>query len=356
MSEAGALAVPAERKPNLRQIARDNAGYGIIAVSLLLLWILDPGQLPITVRYVVRSAVLLSPLLVATFGLNAYLIAADANSAVMRVFDGRVSVMIVSSTLLGALSPLCSCTVVPMIAVLLQAGVPLGPIMAFWMASPLVAPETFTMTAALLGLPFATARLVTAIAVGLLAGFATEALQRLGYFKRPIHPRLLLQGIGQSFALSAGRVKPRWRFWTVPERRTVFRKEFLRSANLMTTWLVVAFLLESVLGAYAPSDVLLRFFGTQSAYAIPVAAFAGMPVYINGVAALPLVKAFVDTGMSPGAALAFIVGGSATSLPAMFAVLPLVRRPVFIWYLVVAWVGAILSGYAYQVFLALAGS
>jgi hypothetical protein len=350
------MAVPAERKLNLRVLIRENAGYGIIAVSLILLVALDPRQFLSTIAYAGKGLLFLSPLLIVTFGLNAYLKAADANNAVMGIFGGRTAVMIVASTLLGALSPLCSCTVVPMIAVLLQAGIALGPIMAFWMASPLVAPETYAMTGAVLGFPFATARLVTAILVGLLAGFATAALQRAGFFKRVVHPRLLLQQGGQTFSANTGKVKAHWKFWTEPERRVTFRKEFLHSANLMTTWLIVAFLLESLMIAYVPGDAIVGFFGTDSAFSIPVAALAGMPVYINGVAAIPMVKAFVHAGMSQGAALAFIVGGSATSLPAMMAVLPLVRKPVFIWYLIVAWSCAILSGYAYQAFLSLTGS
>jgi len=353
MAQADALAVPVPSKPNLRALFRDNAGYGIIVLAVVVQAALDPKELPSTLFYVGRSVVVFSPLLALTFGLNAYLKAADASNAVMGLFGGRTTFMIVASTLLGALSPLCSCTVVPMIAVLLQAGVPLGPIMAFWMASPLVAPETYAMTGAVLGFEFATARLITAILVGLFAGFATTAVMRAGLFKRPLHPRLLLAGAGQSFAANPGSVKAHWKFWKDPERRITFRKELIHTAILMTTWLVIAFMMESLMLTYVPGDLLLKVFGTQSAFSIPVAALAGMPVYVNGVAAIPLVKAFVHAGMSQGAALAFIVGGSATSLPAMFAVLPLVRKPVFFWYLAIAWTGAILSGYAYQAFLGL---
>lgn len=355
MAQAEALAVPAPSRPNFKDLFKDNAGYGIIILALILQAVLDAKQLPSTLFYVGRSVLFLSPLLLATFGLNAYLKAADASNAVMGLFGGKTAFMIVASTLLGALSPLCSCTVVPMIAVLLQAGVALGPIMAFWMASPLVAPETYAMTGAVLGFEFATARLVTAIMVGLFAGFATTAAVRMGFLKKPLHPRLLLQGMGKSFSANTGQVKVHWKFWKEPERRVTFRKEFVQTAVVMTTWLVIAFLMESVMLTYVPADALVNFFGTQGAFAIPVAAVAGMPVYINGPAAIPLVQAFVHAGMSKGAAMAFIAGGSATSLPAMFAVLPLVRKSVFAWYLFIAWSGAILSGYAYQLYLGLTG-
>ena len=74
----------------------------------------------------------------------------------------------------------------------------------------------------------------------------------------------------------------------------------------------------------------------------------GVPAYLNGFAAVPLVGGLMDLGMVSGAALAFLVAGGVTSLPAAMAVFALVRRPVFLWYLACALAGSLLVGYAYQ--------
>ena len=66
--------------------------------------------------------------------------------------------MVVFASLMGALSPFCSCGVIPLIAALLASGVPLAPVMAFWLASPLMDPSMFLITTGVLGLQFAIAK------------------------------------------------------------------------------------------------------------------------------------------------------------------------------------------------------
>jgi uncharacterized membrane protein YraQ (UPF0718 family) len=76
-----------------------------------------------------------------------------------------------------------------------------------------------------------------------------------------------------------------------------------------------------------------------------------VPAYLNGYAAIPTTGALLALGMTPGAALAFMVAGAVTSIPAAVAVFALVRRPVFLWYLALALVGSTAAGYAYQAWL-----
>ena len=81
------------------------------------------------------------------------------DKVIRRAFSARVGVAILVATLVGAFSPFCSCTVVPIIAGLLMSGVPLAPIMSFWIASPSMDPEIFTFSVGLIGWNLAIARL-----------------------------------------------------------------------------------------------------------------------------------------------------------------------------------------------------
>ena len=100
--------------------------------------------------------------------------------------------------------------------------------------------------------------------------------------------------------------------------------------------------------AYVPSDLVTRVAGTGSLLSILGATLIGIPSYLNGNAALPLVAGLIDKGMAPGAAMAFLVGGGVTSIPAMLAVFGIARSRVFAAYLALATIGALLSGLAYQ--------
>ena len=94
-------------------------------------------------------------------------------------------------------------------------------------------------------------------------------------------------------------------------------------------WLLLAFVLESLMVAYVPADLVTRIAGDGSFLSILGATLVGIPSYLNGNAALPLVAGLIDKGMAPGAAMAFLVGGGVTSIPAALAVFGIARRQVF---------------------------
>ena len=77
----------------------------------------------------------------------------------------------------------------------------------------------------------------------------------------------------------------------------------------------------------------LRWWAATSAFAIPLAAAVGVPAYMNGYAAIPLISGLLEMGMSNGAALAFAAAGAVSCIPAAIAVWALVRRSVFVLYL-----------------------
>ncbi len=99
---------------------------------------------------------------------------------------------------------------------------------------------------------------------------------------------------------------------------------------------------------WLPAEVIAANLGGEAGLAIPIAVAIGVPAYLNGFAAVPLIGELMSMGMTPGAALAFLVAGGVTSLPAAMAVFALVRAPVFLWYLAVSLLGSLAVGFAYQ--------
>ncbi len=107
--------------------------------------------------------------------------------------------------------------------------------------------------------------------------------------------------------------------------------------------------------AWLPAETVTSVLGGGGWSAVPLSVAVGVPAYLNGFAAIPLIGELMDLGMAPGAALAFLTAGGVTSLPAAMAVYALVKRPVFAWYLGLALVGSLAVGYGFQGLLALAG-
>ena len=313
---------------------------------LSALAIFDPMQMLASLTFSLSQFGQVLPFLGLAILLAAYAKASHADSLIAKVFSGHVAGMIVMAALLGGLSPFCSCGVIPLIAALLTMGVPLPAVMAFWLSSPLMDPSMFMLTFGTLGLTFALAKTVAAVGVGLLGGFTVLAFRNSPLFATALKPGIGDGGCGAS-ALRGG-AQINWKFWSDHESRGVFSQELLRSFLFLGKWLLLAFLLESLMLTYVPAEWISQFLGTGGFTGTALAALIGVPAYLNGYAALPLISGLVNAGMDPGAAMAFLIAGGVSSVPAAIAVFALVRLPVFAAYLLLAFVGAVLSGLAFN--------
>ena len=319
----------------------------VVATALV-----SPAQALETLRFAGLNLVLVGPYIVVATALMAAARASWADVLLGRAFVGRTGIMIILAALVGTVSPLCGVQVLPLVAALLAMGVPLSAVMAFWVSSPVTDPPMYAVTVGVLGASFANAKTLAALVLGLAGGFATLGLQGMGVFGAPLKGALAT-GAGCAPPAIDRAAAPAWRFWRSTDGRATFRHEALGAANLVTKWLAMAFLLESLMLAAVPAEALASLLGEASAWAIPFAVAVGVPAYVHGYAALPLMGGLMEMGVAPGAALAFMLAGAITSLPAAIAVFALVRAPVFAWYLFQAVAGSLVAGYAYALFLAL---
>ena len=322
-----------------------------VGALLLALFVFSPQQGMATLGFALANLVGTAPFLLLSIAMAAYAGASGADNLIARAFQGHTATMIVAASLVGALSPFCSCGVIPIIAALLSMGVPLAPVMAFWLASPIMDPSMFVMTSGILGIGFAGAKTLAAIGIGLLGGFGMHALRNSAVFADPLREGVGNGGCGGSSVRAPKPVV--WAFWREPERLARFRTSGLKTTWFLGKWLFLAYVLESLMLAYVPAEMVSSLLGGGGLAPIAVATLVGVPAYLNGFAALPLVDGLVDQGMMPGAALAFMVAGGVTSIPAAIAVWALVRKPVFFAYLAFALSGSFAAGLLFQIGLTL---
>ena len=340
--------------PALNQVGSRLKGIGhgwlgLIAV-LALQAVLDGEALPGTLAGVAGSFASTAPFLLLAVAFAAYSKATGADTLIARAFVGREAQMVLVAALFGAASPFCSCGVIPVIAALLAMGVPLSAVMAFWLASPLMDPAMFAMTTGILGLEFAVAKAVIAAGVGASGGYLTMALGRTGLLTNPLREGVGNGGCGASSVRNAN-APVHWKFWNEGLRRETFAKNAGSNLLFLGQWLALAFALEAMMLTYVPQEAVASVLGGDSWFAIPLAATVGIPAYLNGYAALPLVSGLMEQGMTAGAGMAFLVAGGITCIPAAIAVWALARPPVFALYIASAFGGAILFSIAATMFL-----
>jgi hypothetical protein len=207
-------------------------------------------------------------------------------------------------------------------------------------------PSMFILTAGVLDLEFAVAKTMAASGLGLFGGFVVHLMMRGGAFADPLRA-----GIGNGGCGGASVRAPKpvvWQFWTQPERRAKFAKIALNTTLFLAKWLILAFILESLMLAWIPAETVTSALGGEGLLPIITATLVGVPAYLNGYAALPLVGGLIGQGMAPGAGLAFLVAGGVTSIPAAMAVWALAKPQVFALYIGLSLTGAFASGVLFQ--------
>ena len=354
--------------------------------------------------FVINAFIHIWPYLVITIPIAVAVNMSGASKHIKRAFDAGPITAILLATLVGAFSPFCSCGVIPVIAALLIGGVPLPPVMAFWVASPSMDPEIFFLSVGTIGWDLAVWRLVGTLVMSLSAGFITYALMQTGWIDPDVlkhrtvsdAPGLTsrIKAAGFAFttrlkkmvtlkpeplvpaqaasccdggSVAVTQIQP-----SVPATKIEIQgsgaledapsscgsgcdqkesfwnrlgKESTSATLMVMKFMALAFFLEALIVLYIPEEWITSIMGKDNAWAIITAGFLGVPVYTSNLSALPMVSGLLTQGMSPAAALAFLISGPTTTLPAMAAVWTLVKRRIFILYVSFALVGAILLGH-----------
>ena len=336
-----------QRTPDLPGLWRrtDKAWLAVAVIPLVVL-ILDAARFLPVVSTALGAFAGTAPIIVFAITAVAYVKASGAETLIAKAFEGDPKRMIFMAALLGGLSPFCSCEVIPFIAALLAVGAPLSAVMAFWLASPLMDPAMFFVTAGELGLPFALGKTAAAVALGLFGGFATLIFARSAVFADPLREKPQVGGCCGVKKPFQG--QPVWKFWQETKRRETFRDSWVENALFLVKWLMIAYLFEAIMIEYETTQYVARFLAGEGIVTIFLATLIGMPAYLNGYMAVGLMGGLVEQGMSDGAAMAFVIAGGVSSIPAAIAVWALVKPRVFAAYLGFAMVGALLAGLAWN--------
>jgi len=312
-----------------------------------------------------------------------YLVASVLIAAILKVFlDGdRVSVLLKRSRGIGILAatgvavatPLCSCGTTAVILGMMAASMPWAPIVAFMVASPLSSPEGLVYSAGIFGWPFAIAYFGSSILLGLLGGLVALLLDRMGLLAGQLRFQSHAEDLscvvsGSSVAIDpcscacTSAPPPQPVCCGVAAQASTASGKRNTSALLRAILDVSKFILPMFIGfaflgyllnGLVPASLMATLFGRKMVFGVPLAASVGLPLYINSEASIPLARAFMDSGMSPGAIMAFLIAGSGTSVGAIGGALTIARWRVVALVVFVLWMGAIGVGYGYNGLLAL---
>lgn len=288
-------------------------------------------------------------LLISIFVSAALKLYVDDNT-ISRYLRNNTKNSILLSTGIAVGTPLCSCGTTAIMLGMMASTVPWAPIVAFLVASPLTSPQELFYSAGLFGWKFAIAFFIASILLGLVGGAIAAIAETRGWLinQARMSPTASIGLGGAPISLDLPVLAP-----SLPnEKKSVTIHSWLQeildvSKRLLPLFIGFTFL-GYLLNGLIPAAWISNLFGAGHVYSIPLAATLGLPFYINTEASLPLVRAMIDSGMSEGAALAFLITGAGTSLGAIAGALTIAKWRVIGIVIGTLWVGSIVVGLVYN--------
>ena len=306
----------------------------------------------------------------------------------------------------GAIIPICSCGIVPVLAGMVEAGIPLGPTMAFLIAAPMLNVPTVFMTAGVLGWEMAVGRILATFGIALAVGQVLAYWQRkhrglhrllrikitpklspeLQQFAYQIGikminasdgistPELGAENESKLFQLEeAGLIERndagRWQLveadteapqnacFVLPTgdiRRTFPEKlrdavstayDFFLQLNF---YLVLAVVIAGAIKVLIPTSVIVNFVGGESLNSVLVASLVSVLAYVCTYVEVPTAVALIAKGMGGGATLAYLLGGPGLSIPSIAMLSGVFKARVLALYVIVSFVGCVVAGYIFN--------
>lgn len=242
---------------------------------------------------------------------------------------------------LGAVTPFCSCSTIPIVVGLLQSGAPFSGIMSFLLTSPILNPAIIALFLKFFGIK---ATLIYAVFTFVFAVVMGLVLDKLGFEKQV--KKVVIKGGAEDEVVYE---KLEGTFW---QKNIVAWKHSLIEALKLFKGVVIYLIIGAGIGAFiyefVPTEFLARFAGAGNWWAVPVAAVLGIPMYIRTETMIPIASILIGKGVGYGTMIALIIGGAGASIPEVSLLSSIFKKKMVIAFVGCVFFVATLTGYLFN--------
>lgn len=241
------------------------------------------------------------------------------------------------ASLLGIITPFCTCSAIPLFLGFIEVGVPLGVTFSFLVASPMINEVALVLLFGLFGwkisLLYIGSGLIVAIFSGIMIGkFRVENLVE-NFSKNTNGNPLELPNFS-------------WK------QRIVYAKDYtLEVVKKVWLFILIGIGIGAWIHGYVPTDLIVKYAGGGRWYAVPLAVLIGIPLYSNAAGIIPLVSVLTEKGVSIGTTLAFMMAVTGLSLPEFMILKRVMKTKLIVIFAGVVGVGIIFTGYLFNLIL-----
>jgi uncharacterized membrane protein YraQ (UPF0718 family)/copper chaperone CopZ len=263
----------------------------------------------------------MSPYLLLGFLIAGILHVAMPTEKVVKHFGKNNFRSVVNAALLGVPLPLCSCGVIPTGLSFQKNGASKGASVSFLISTPQTGVDSIMATYAMLGLPLAILRPLIAFVTGIAGGLITNRMVKNEDAEVATTP--------YSVNVSEPKKNP---------VKEVFRYAFLEFMQDIAKWLIIGLVIAALISVLIPDDFFTAYLGNDYLSMLLVL-LAAVPLYVCATGSIPIAAVLIMKGLSPGAAIVFLMAGPATNAATIGMIGKSMGRKTLIAYL-----GSIIGG------------
>ena len=230
----------------------------------------------------------------------------------------------------GALTPFCSCSTIPLLLGMLNAGVPFASAMAFLFASPLLNPVIVSLFILLMGWKITALYFAVTFLAAIVIGLMLDSLGFAAQVKSVAAVRGCCDCEQAEDAKSRVQRSARFAF-------SLFRQ--------LVPYLLLGAGIGAFIHGFVPTELISSIAGSGNPFAVPVAAIIGVPIYIRAETMIPIGLALIEKGMSTGAVLALVIGGAGASIPELTLLSAIFKRKMLAAFVLTIIAIAVAVGY-----------
>jgi len=240
------------------------------------------------------------------------------------------------AAILGAVTPFCSCSSIPLFIGFVGAGIPLGVTFAFLISSPLVNEASLYLFPAMFGFKLTIIYNLLGIIVAILGGMLIQRLKLdkyvvKGLLKIKSSVQIEKENGGKAFSLSKKTV-----FWW---------NDGWHITKQILPYVALGVGIGALIHGFVPASFVEQYLATKSWWAVPLAVLLGAPLYANSISVIPIMQALVEKGIPIGTALAFMTAIVTISIPELLILKKVMRWQLLAMFVAITVVGMIIMGY-----------
>lgn len=245
------------------------------------------------------------------------------------------------TALLGAMTPFCSCSSIPLFLGFVESRLPFGLAMTFLITSPMINEVAIFVLASVIGVKITAIYVITGISVGILGGVFME--------------KLGLQKYLQNYIKKASCCSKKCECSNKPKTiKSKIHDSFNYSNRILSKiWIFV--LIGVAVGAfihgYVPHEFFIKYMSAQNIFAVPFAVIVGIPLYADATGIIPIAQVLIEKGAAVGTTLVFMMATVALSLPELIILSKIMKRQLILSFVSFLFCAFVFVGFLYNMFL-----